>query len=108
MTRFGRLRSTVWAIETWVPPEGSGPWSGRLSGRVSGPGLLTRECLFTKEQVSAKDYRELRDGQGEIQAAGLARPVRFQDRYPGTPIRTIKAPQNASVGLWIMVLSVQT
>src|ERR1019366_6533191 len=103
MTRLGRLGSSASAMETPDPAEGSGPWSGRLSG----PGLLTRECLVTEQKVSGKDYREAQDRQGEFQAASLSRLLRFQYKYPGTPISTIAAPQKASVGRWMMVLSVQ-
>ena len=37
----------------------------------------------------------------------ILRLPRFQYRYPGTPISTIAALPRASVGRWIIVLSVQ-
>src|SRR5208282_703865 len=60
-------------------------------------------CARSANLSTRKSRREKAD---EFQAASLARLLRFQNKYPGTPISTIAAPQKASFGLWMMVLSV--
>ena len=55
-------------------------------------------CLY-RELVNAKDR--------VYSGAVILRPLRFQYRYPGTPISTMIAPHRASVGRSMMVLSVQ-
>jgi hypothetical protein len=42
-----------------------------------------------------------------LRYATSARLLCFQYKYPGTPTSTIVAPQNASDGRWMIVLSVQ-
>ena len=59
--------------------------------------------IFTAKD--AKDFRKGRKGNQEMRAAFLL--IRFQYKYPGTPIDTIAAPQNASVGRVTIVFKVQ-
>ena len=57
--------------------------------------------------LNRKGREGFRKGRKGNQEVGDAFPlVRFQYRYPGTPISTIAAPQKASVGRVTMVFSV--
>jgi hypothetical protein len=52
-----------------------------------------------------QEFRKGRNGNQDTRGAFLLN--RFQYKYPGTPIDTIAAPQNASVGRVTIVFRVQ-
>lgn len=101
MPTAGRVQSGIAAICTQKVAGRAPDFLGVLCGKDFDFAVTHAKILNRKGR---EGFRKGRKGNQEMRAAFLL--IRFQYKYPGTPISTIAAPQKASVGRVTMVFSV--